>query len=360
MLILGDEGAPMIKKLLRWLGAVAVLNGRTITWPRVGSPAAWLIALLMILIGFIAKPLLEQVVGGPLPPYITMYASVVVAALLGGPVVGLVTVAATVLLTWIFFLPPYGSFALPDFRTAVTLSLYVVLSSFQAWIVGRARLAMDALAESETRRDRAARESVHRIKNLIAIVQAIAAKLARETQTAADYKSLLSSRLVALGTAQDVLVQSNWSDVELAHIIRAALAPFLPNPGLEVRYGPSVLVPARHVSGLNMALYELCTNSLKYGALAGGRGPVVLSWNTDGDAVKLEWNEQTPAPVARDDGLGTQLIRYALGTDTACHVEYVIEGTRVQASFCWPASRPERTESKQRTISAGLSRAADA
>lgn len=324
----------MANKIVRLWRAVADYSG---PWPRTDSAAAWLISVLLVLAGFFSKPLIETAINGQLPPYITMYAAVTIAALLGGPRVGLATAVVTILLTWYFFLPPYGSFAITSSNTAVVLGLYFVLSGFQAWIIGKARLALEAMTESEAKRDRAARESVHRIKNLIAVIQAIASKIAREVHTTAEYRSLLSSRLVALGSAQDVLVQSGWSDVELAHIIKAALAPFLPNPGLEVRYGPPVHVPARHVSGLNMALYELCTNSLKYGALAEGRGPVVLMWRRDDHIVVLEWIEQTPAPVTREEGLGTQLIRYALGNDADCAVDYTVDGTRVHAVFRWPA-----------------------
>jgi two-component sensor histidine kinase len=324
----------MVSRIVRLWRAVAVFDG---PWPRTDSAAAWLIAIALILAGFFSKPLIEAAIGGQLPPYITMYAAVTISALLGGPRIGLATALVTVLLTWYFFLPPHGSFAITSARTAVVLILYLVLSGFQAWIIGKARLALEAMTENEARRDRAARESVHRIKNLIAVVQAIASKIAREVQTTGEYKTVLSNRLVALGSAQDVLVRSGWSDVELAHIIKASLAPFLPNPGLEVRYGPKVLVPARHVSGLNMALYELCTNSLKYGALAEGRGPVVLMWRCDERSVVLEWVEQTPAPATRQEGLGTQLIRYALGNDTDCGVDYIVDGTRVHAVFRWPA-----------------------
>lgn len=324
----------MANRIVRLWRAVAVFNG---PWPRTDSAAAWLIAILLILAGFFSKPLIEAMIGGQLPPYITMYAAVTISALLGGPRIGLATALVTILLTWYFFLPPYDSFAVTSSNTAVVLCLYFVLSGFQAWIIGKARLALEAITESEAQRDRAARESVHRIKNLIAVVQAIASKIAREVQTTTEYKSLLSNRLVALGSAQDVLVQSGWSDVELAQIVKAALAPFLPNPGLDVRYGPEVHVPARHVSGLNMALYELCTNSLKYGALAEGRGPVLLTWRRDGHKAVLEWVEQTPAPITRMEGLGTQLIRYALGNDADCAVDYIVDGTRVHAVFRWPA-----------------------
>lgn len=326
----------MVQRILRWLASV--FNGRAITWPRVGSPAAWLIAVALLALGLFSKPLLESAIGDRLPPYITFYATVTISALLGGPRIGLVVTVISVILTWYFFFPPYGRFSLTSAGTLVSLAMFLCLSSFQAWIIGKARMALDAMGESEGQRDRAARESVHRIKNLIAVVQAIASKLAREVQTVPDYKKVLSHRLIALASAQDILVQSNWSDVELADIIKSALAPFLPNPGFDVQYGPAVRVPARHVSGLNMALYELCTNSLKYGALAEGRGPVVLSWRVENGAAILEWREQAPGEVASNEGLGTQLIRFALGADPGCRVDYTVDGADIRAMFCWPAA----------------------
>lgn len=324
-------GAAMIGTMLRWLGSFAA--GRS--WPRPDSTVAWVVSAGLVLAGFVAKPLLDMAVGERLPPFITFYASVTISALLGGPRIGLVVTGVTVLLTWYFFMPPYGSFAVTPPKVASIL-IYLVLSGFIAWIVGKSRLARDSLVDSEIRRDRVVRESVHRIKNLIAVVQAIASKLAREVDTVAQYKDMLSARLVALGSAQDILVQTGWSDVGLADLVTTALAPFLPNPGLEVRFGPDVKVPARHVGGLSMALYELCTNSMKYGALAEGAGPVVLVWHQDADAVMLEWSEISPGPTAHDEGLGTQLIRYALGNDRVCRVHYTIEGQKITAMFRWP------------------------
>ena len=326
--------------LQRWRRSFADWNGHPL--PRPDSPLAWGIAAVLVLLGFIAKPLLDAAVGEPLPPFITFYASVTISALLGGPRIGLAVTGVTVVLTWYFFMAPYSSFALSSARTVTTLVIYSALSSFLAYIVGKSRLVQDSLAESESRRDRAARESVHRIKNLIAVIQAIASKLAREVQSVPEYRNVLSARLVALGSAQDVLVQSGWSDVELSQLVKSALAPFLPNPGLSVHYGPDVSVPARHVGGLSMALYELCTNSMKYGALAEGIGPVVLSWYLDDASVVLEWTEISPLPPARDEGLGTQLIRHALGADTTGSVEHVVDGTRIAVQFRWLEPRPER------------------
>jgi len=332
------KGQGLVRNFLQWLGAVAILNGRPIAWPRAGSTAAWVISFGLVAAGFVAKPVLENALGERLPPYIMFFPPVIVSALLGGPQIGLAATAISVTLTWYFFLPAYHSFADKSSSAVVALVMYATLSSFLAWIVGKARLALDSVADSEARRYSAARESVHRIKNLIAVVQALVTKVAKETGSTIEYRDVLCSRLAALAHAQDVLVQSEWSDVELARTIQSALAPFLPNPSLQVAYGDSVRVPARHVGGLSMALYELCTNSIKYGALADGRGAAKLSWKTEGGSVVLEWIEQSPNVVARDEGFGSQLVRYALNKDSNTKVEYAIEGTRVHAVFRWPAA----------------------
>ena len=329
----------MTGSVLRRLTSFAARLGKPSRWPRPNSLTAWAIAAALVLAGFVAKPLLDGVLGIRLPQFITFYASVTISALLGGPRIGLAVTFATGLLNWYFFMAPYAPFGAASLRTVTALAVYLAISAFLAWIVGTSRLAQDALSESEARRDRAARESVHRIKNLIAVVQAISSKLAREVTSVPEYKAVLSARLVALGSAQDVLVQSGWTDVGLADLVRAALAPFLPNPGFDVRYGPGVKVPARHVGGLSMALYELCTNSMKYGALAEGQGPVTLAWREERGTVVLEWRERTPNLAKRDEGLGTQLIRYALGNDTACHVRYDVDGPDITALFCWPRPR---------------------
>lgn len=305
--------------------------------PEVGSRRALLIGVAIVLVAAVAKLPLDGVAGAPLPPYILFYPSVVVVAMVGGPRVGLAAAAATVLIAWFYFLPSYNSFAVSDRRTAISLLIYVVTSAFLAWTVGVSRLAFDASAASQAQRDYVARESVHRIKNLIAVIQAISAKVAREAPSYEDYRSMLSSRLSALAIAQGVLVRRDWQDVEIHELIDSTLAPFLPNPGLRLDGGPAATVPAQHVNGLCMALYELCTNAMKYGALADGRGPVKLSWRREGDDCVLEWWEETPTSE-HGESFGTQLIRSAFSRDPTTNVAYKVEDDRVHASFRWRCS----------------------
>lgn len=307
------------------------------TLPRLGSPASYASAVLVIAIAGLVKLPLDAMFGQPLPPYITFYPAIVIAGLLGGPRVGISAGLVTLIIAWFFFVPPKFSFVLENPAAYLTVGIYALTSTFIGAIVGLSRVAFDRVAAGEADRDLAARESVHRIKNLISVVQALAAKVATETSTVDRFQALLRSRLQAIAHAQEVLVRRDWQDVELEEMIKSALEPFLYNPGLKVKYGPSVIVPARNVSGLSMALYELCTNAMKYGALARGKGPVTLSWCIDNACAVLRWEEVLPAPITQETtGFGSALVRNALSGAPGAAVRYDISSTRIEAEFRWP------------------------
>jgi two-component sensor histidine kinase len=307
--------------------------------PRTDSFAAYLTAAGIVAIAAAIKFPLDEWAGDLLPPYITFYPALVLAGLCGGPRVGFATAAATLLLAWYLWLPIQNSFVITGARTPMTLGIYAFSAALLAWVVGLARLTLDQVVANEAERALSARESVHRIKNLVAVVQALASKIAREVKTPEEFRDVLVKRLEAIGAAQNVLVRRDWSDVQLQEIISSSLAPFLPNPGLHVRPGPPVVVPARHVNGLCMALYELSTNAMKYGALANGEGPVTLTWRCEDGVCHLEWRE-TRKSLARDEnsGFGSQLIKLALSNDPDTQVRYEFTPAEVIATFRWPAA----------------------
>ncbi|AZQ68680.1 hypothetical protein EF888_17025 [Silicimonas algicola] len=117
-------------------------------WPPPGSWPAWLRAAGLIVAASILKPLLEYAGGEPLPPYITFYPAVVIAAFGGGPIVGVVTALGTVVAAWVL----YGSVP----QALVNLSsemIYTVTSVFLAWSVGRARLALELASALRERQE---------------------------------------------------------------------------------------------------------------------------------------------------------------------------------------------------------------
>jgi len=306
--------------------------------PPPGGAISYGISALIVGVCTLLKVLLDGVVEAAVAPFVTFYPAVVLASLLGGPAVGLAAAGTTVLLAWYVWLSPAQGFVL-DAPAAMSLGIYVFTAALIALVVGITRMSVDRLAGSEAERSAAARESVHRTKNLIAVVQALSSKVAREVITATEFKEILDKRLHSLGIAQNVLLRCEWQDADLEELLQSALAPFLPNPGLTLQRGEPVIVPARHVRGLCMALYELCTNAMKYGALAYGRGPATLSWRlVDKDCV-LEWREEVSAEYsacAQQSGFGTTLIRMALSYGAGTTVQYEVGPTLVLASFRWP------------------------
>lgn len=305
--------------------------------PRANSFAAYLMAASIVAVATLSKFPLDAWAGEPLPPYITFYPAVVLASLCGGPRVGILTAISTLVLAWYFWIPHFNSFVVAGARSPLMLILYAISANLLAWAVGMARLTLDQVVSNDAERALTARESVHRIKNLVAVVQAMTSKISREVATTEEFRDLLTKRLEALGAAQNVLIRQDWSDVPLQDVVSSSLAPFLPNPGLKLQPGPAVIVPARHVNGLCLALYELSTNAMKYGALANGEGPVSLSWRCESGMCILEWREaRRKRTDLETSGFGSLLIKSALSQDHRTAVNYEFTPTEVIATFRWP------------------------
>lgn len=312
--------------------------------PRAGSLMAFAAAAFVLAAASLIKLPLDAWAGDALPPYITFFPAIAVASLIGGPRVGLTTAAAALAIAWYLWLPIENSFVMEGRQTPLTIGIFAASSGFLAWIVGMARLTLDQSAANEAERALAARESVHRIKNLLAVVAALVAKIEREAETTQEFKDLLSKRLAALDIAQNVLVRQDWQDATIEEITEGALAPFLPNPKLKVEGGPQIKVPARYVGGLCLALYELCTNALKYGALSHNTGQAVLSWRADASQCLLEWRETRNAQAPADaSGFGSLLIKTALSRDPDTRVDYEFTASHVIASFRWPTRTSARS-----------------
>lgn len=150
----------------------------------------------------------------------------------------------------------------------------------------------------------------HRTKNILSVVQALAKQTIRDTPE--QYLEALNARLVGLAASNDLLLKSEWSSVQLADLARAQLRHLGDLVGTRIRIsGPPLLVNSRGTQPLGMALHELSTNSLKYGALSLPAGEVVLQWRrNDQDSWIIEWIEPGVggAPVLKRTGFGHTLM----------------------------------------------------
>jgi PAS domain S-box-containing protein len=162
----------------------------------------------------------------------------------------------------------------------------------------------------------------HRVKNTLATVQSVAMQTLRSATTMEQAQDDFEGRLIALSRAHDVLTRENWESANLQEIVDEAIAPYRGKQEhrFTVRGGP-VRLPPRMALALAMALQELATNAVKYGALSNGAGRVEIAWTLDcagaPPRLRLRWREAGGPPVelpARR-GFGSRLIERSLAQD---------------------------------------------
>ncbi|MCB5174706.1 PAS domain-containing sensor histidine kinase [Microvirga lenta] len=162
----------------------------------------------------------------------------------------------------------------------------------------------------------------HRVKNTLATVQSIAAQTLRSTQDPDEVRSALEARLFALSRAHDVLTRENWEGAGLREIVVQAMEPYGGVREDRLRIGgPDVWLSPRMALALAMALQELATNAVKYGALSNETGRIGIEWQVvpgdEAPRLRLQWTESGGPPVAvpRRRGFGTRLIERSLAHD---------------------------------------------
>ncbi len=179
----------------------------------------------------------------------------------------------------------------------------------------------------------------HRVKNMLAVVISLATQTLKRAGTLEAFSGVFLGRVHALTAAYALLSRENWSSVQLEEIVTEELRPFVADDRANIRIaGPAVPLDPRGALALGMAIHELATNAVKYGALSVQEGDVAVTWaverDEDGDTLVLNWAEQngplvTP-PAAR--GFGTVLIERGIAHDLRgeARIEFPAEGVRAR------------------------------
>ncbi|MFC5067736.1 sensor histidine kinase [Flaviflagellibacter deserti] len=156
-------------------------------------------------------------------------------------------------------------------------------------------------------------ELEHRVKNTLAVVDAIATQTFRGLDQEAE--KAFRSRLRALAGGHGVLTQEHWQGADLRQVVATALKPFNDETRARLRIeGPGLEIAAKPALALTLALHELATNAAKYGALASENGRVDVSWSVEDGLegrLRFQWVEREGPPVAvpAKTGFGSRLIR---------------------------------------------------
>jgi two-component system CheB/CheR fusion protein len=183
----------------------------------------------------------------------------------------------------------------------------------------------------------------HRVKNMLTVVISLATNTLRRAATLEDFREVFMGRIHALTASYALLSRDGWSTISLREIVMQELEPFV---SLEraniVLTGGSVLLAPRLALALGMAVHELTTNAVKYGALSVFEGNVTIDWivekAADGDRLVFRWVERNgPAVTAPDHrGFGMTLIERGFAYDVGGEAKVEFTPTGIVATLRAP------------------------
>ena len=160
-------------------------------------------------------------------------------------------------------------------------------------------------------------ELQHRVRNIIAMIRSIARRTAETVDDVDDYVDHLEGRISAMARTQALLTRQVGQGVDLHNIVLDELAAQAAEPGRYQVHGPDVNLPPKAAEVLTLAIHELATNAVKYGALGQSGGRIEVAWCIEPPAeegrpdwLRFTWTEYGVRvdEGPRRGGFGTELI----------------------------------------------------
>lgn len=182
----------------------------------------------------------------------------------------------------------------------------------------------------------------HRVRNTLSVVQAMALQTLKHAGIEKTIWAVFEGRLKAMAQAHTLLTRDSWEGADILQIVDEVLK--VHGEDRIARFditGSEVWIDAQNALALSMAIHELGTNALKYGALSTADGRVAIGWNVDVPVTPpvfdFRWQEtggpEVLAPSRR--GFGTRLIEQAFRHEgsSVAKVDYDAAGVRFHARF---------------------------
>jgi len=197
-------------------------------------------------------------------------------------------------------------------------------------------------------------ELQHRTRNLIAVVRAISDRTLRESRDMAQFATVFSERLGALARVQGLLSRlKEGQRVTFDELLRMELAAHLDaqdGTRFELSGPDGVTLRSSSVQPLALAIHELITNAVKYGALKDPAGCLRIVWRVEHEEgrpwLHVDWREtgvvhQLAGDAPPTGGAGRELIERALPYQFGARTSYELTDTGVHCTIAMPISRRE-------------------
>jgi two-component sensor histidine kinase len=317
-------------------------------------------------------------------PFITFFPAVVITTLISGFGAGLFCVMLSTAAVNIFVIPPRFSFYIERPADAVDLLMFILEALFYVILIGWLRLALEryrelsrnlelrveersaALRDSQERLTAVVAELQHRTRNLISIVGRIAHRTLKASKTFDDFEASFEDRLEVQGRTQGLLFRAkDGGRVIFDELINTELAAHsvrVAESGPVTLDGPKgVQLRSGIVQPLVMALHELVTNAVKYGALKQPNAHLTVPWRQETLAesgkswLHLDWKENgvdMPPLDAKPEGTGQgrELIERVLPYQFDAQTTFAMEADGVHCTIALPASEHEMKDADQARV----------
>lgn len=195
------------------------------------------------------------------------------------------------------------------------------------------------------------RELHHRVRNMLATIQGVMAVTSRSSGTIREFTNSFSERLQSLARTHQLLTDDLLQSASLLDLLQQELRPFDDGSGQRFQLrGPAVDLPSTLAVPFGMAIHELTTNALKYGALSLPSGRISVDWNIKtldgGRELSLRWTERG-GPLVRPPqrrGFGTMLIDRVLGPQAHAQTQLTYDPAGIVFEMRSPLPEPQFSE----------------
>ena len=183
-----------------------------------------------------------------------------------------------------------------------------------------------ALAAADVRERALTYELQHRVRNMLAVIRTIYRRMLSSKTGPDEFAFHFEDRLDAIGRYQADIAGISAGGVELEDMVRDELFNVHSAEGPTCTIiGPSVRLSAKWLELMGLALHELATNAVKFGALCHG-GTLRVEWwvseEASGSNLHFHWTEAgvaaaPPGPRGFGQDLIEDALPYQFGATTA-------------------------------------------
>jgi two-component system, chemotaxis family, CheB/CheR fusion protein len=230
-------------------------------------------------------------------------------------------------------------------RYIVRILPYRSIDNFIAGVV-LTFIDVTAITRAEERQRLLLAELQHRVRNTLGVVRSIARRSAETSTSIDEYASHLDGRLNAFARIQGMVTRDPDGGVDLEYLVVEELLGYNAREGEQLRVaGPPIRLQPKAAETFALALHELATNAIKYGALSQPAGRVDVSWRLDGTAnptqLTFDWRERGGPPVAppQRKGFGSELLERTLAFELKSKTSLTFDRNGLQCTIAIPLSR---------------------